>query len=168
MRIYFLLLFLTGILFHAQAQAQTKAAAAPPTTSAKHRHPSDTSLQLKSQAQTIEDTTVYIANDSINPVDIEPEFPGGEPAFYKFLSARLIYPEDAKKKRIQGPTYIEFIVEKNGSLSNFKAVDGKSLSPSIDQAVINVLVTSPRWKPGYKNGAPVRVKKIARVKFSLN
>ena len=127
-----------------------------------------TGIFSHSQAQTITDTIVYIENDTINSLDVKPEFPGGEVAFEKFLSTRLIYPEDAKKKNIQGTTYIEFIVEKDGSLSNFKVVDGKSVCPSIDQAVINVLLKSPRWKPGLKNGQPIRVRRIKKTKFVLN
>jgi TonB family protein len=127
-----------------------------------------TGFLFQSQAQTLVDTIVYIEKDTINPIDVQPEFPGGEMAFTKFIMSRIIYPEDAKNQRIQGTTYITFIIEKDGSLSNFKAVDGKSLYPSCDQAAINAISPSPRWKPGLKNNLPVRVRKIVRIKFNLN
>lgn len=123
-------------------------------------------LLVQSHAQTISDTLVFEETDSMH-IDVQPEFPGGESKFMQFISSQLIYPADAKSKGIQGTSYIEFIVEKDGSLSTFKSVDGKSLSPSIDQAIIHVLLKSPRWQPGLKDGQPIRVRKIKKIKFIL-
>lgn len=121
---------------------------------------------LPLQAQT--DTLVYNLSDTTIHIDVQPEFPGGEAVFNKFLQSRLMYPEDAKKQRIQGMTWIEFVIEKDGALSNIKAVEGKNLGGSCDKEAIRVISSSPKWKPGMKDGLPIRTRKIQRFKFSLD
>ena len=133
MRIYLLLLFLTGCLFYSQAQTP----ADPP----------------------IENDSVYKSPDTF------PEFPGGNAAFSTFISNHLIYPEEARKQLIKGMVIAQYIVEKDGSLSNIEIVKRYSLNASCDQALINALQQSPRWKPGIKDGKPVRVKQFARASF---
>lgn len=126
-----------------------------------------TTLLFNAQAQTETDTLVYYSTDTAH-VTTPPVFPGGDGAFARFVASRLTYPEDAKMKQIQGVVFISFIVEKDGSLSSFKVVEGKSLYPSCDQEVIRVLSTSPKWTPGMKDGVPVRTKIIQRTKFSID
>lgn len=104
---------------------------------------------------------VYEATDSIH-VTTPPQFPGGDKAFGKFLASHLIYPPGAVAG---GTTYIQFIIEKDGSLSNIKVVEGKGLNQPCDEEAIRVLSSSPKWTPGMKNGSPVRTRKIQRVTF---
>lgn len=123
---------------------------------------------FSSHAQINADTLVYEESDTFN-VYVKPEFPNGNEAFSKYMCSRIIYPRDALSKGIKGKTFTEFIIEKDGTLSHIKTVAGKSLSPSCDQAVIDILLKSPRWKPGLgNNGQPIRVKKTIEFKFSLN
>jgi protein TonB len=68
---------------------------------------------------------------------------------------------------LQGTTYIEFIVEKDGSVSSVKVAAGKGLSPSCDQEAIRVISSSPKWTSGMKDGVPVRTKMIQPVRFDL-
>lgn len=122
---------------------------------------------FQSNAQTAVDTTVYEEKDTVH-VHVKPEFPGGTTEFYKFMGPiRIVYdPKDSALYR-SGYIVIEFIVEKNGQLSNIKAVEGKSLTPTCDQIIINKLLKSPRWEPGLQNGIPIRVRKVYATRFKL-
>jgi len=106
------------------------------------------------------DVFVYEATDSIH-VTTPPQFSGGDKAFGKFLASHLIYPPGA----IAGITYIQFIIEKDGSLSNIKPVEGKGLNQPCDEEAIRVLSNSPKWTPGMKNGLPIRTRKIQSATF---
>jgi protein TonB len=83
----------------------------------------------------------------------------------KFLGSRLRYPVRARENKVQGKVYIGFIVEKNGSLSDFKVVRG--IGGGCDEEAIRVLKLSPIWKPGYANGKPVRTSYTLPITFQL-
>lgn len=98
-----------------------------------------------------------------------PKFKGGEDAEVdKYIKARIIYPEDAKNKHIQGTVYVQYTVTATGDVTNVYIMQGKGLSPSIDAEAIRVIKGMPKWTPGKNNGTPVAVKKVARIKFTLN
>ena len=122
-----------------------------------------TGFLFQSQAQTMDDTTVCFVKDTINPIDVQPAYPGGNKAFNKFLLSNLIYPPSGKA----GTTYIQFIIEKDGSLSNIKAVEGKGLNQSSDEEAIRVLSNSPKWTPGMKNDLPVRTRMVRQFTFGV-
>lgn len=75
------------------------------------------------------------------------------------------YPKQAVKAGIQGRVVVEFIVEKDGSVSSVKVV--KSLDESVDAEAVKVIKASPKWKPGIHNGKRVRVKIALPVEFRL-
>lgn len=88
-----------------------------------------------------------------------PEFPGGVSAFYLYLGNNLKYPEEARINKTTGRVVIGFIVEKDGSLSNFKLLKG--IGSGCDEEAIRVLKASPKWQPGFQNG------KLVRTAFTL-
>ncbi|MCV9930479.1 M56 family metallopeptidase [Flavobacterium sp. LS1R49] len=85
----------------------------------------------------------------------QPEFPGGMTEFYKFIGKNFKMSDEASKNKISGKAYLEFYVEKDGSLSDYKIV--KDLGYGIGNEIIRVLKLSPKWKPGTLNNEPVRV-----------
>jgi len=85
-----------------------------------------------------------------------PEFPGGLMEFYKFIGQRFQIPEEVSKNKIQGKIFMEFMVEKDGSLSEFKIT--KDLGAGLGEEAIRILKLSPKWIAGTKDGKPVRVK----------
>lgn len=91
----------------------------------------------------------------VDSIGIQPEFPGGALEFYKFIGKNFKMPAEASKNNIQGKIYIEFMVEKDGSLSEFKIV--KDLGYGIGEEAVRALKLSPTWTPGSENGKPVRV-----------
>ena len=84
-----------------------------------------------------------------------PSFPGGDLARLNFLRYNISYPEEEKKKAIQGVVIVTFTVEKDGSLSNIKI--SKGVSPAIDEEALRVVKLMPRWYPGIQHGKPVNV-----------
>ncbi len=93
---------------------------------------------------------------------------GGDEEVLKYVQNRIIYPEDAKQKNITGTVAVEYTITSTGEVTNVHVVTGKGLCPSIDAEAVRVIKSMPKWTPGKNNGVPVSVKKIARIKFSLN
>lgn len=94
-----------------------------------------------------------------------PEFPGGMKELLKFLQDNLKYPENAMKNNVQGRVIVQFVVEKDGTLTEFKVA--RSVDPDLDAEALRVLQTMPKWKPGMQKGQVVRVKFTVPVSFKL-
>jgi TonB family protein len=98
-------------------------------------------------------------------VEKEPSFPGGIDRFYSYLQYNLVYPADAFKKRIEGKVFVNFVVEKDGALTNITILRG--VSPDIDTEALRVVSSSPKWKPGMQNGRVIRVRYAMGITFKL-
>lgn len=98
--------------------------------------------------------------------EVLPQFKGGVEGFARFLSRNIKYPEDALKAGVQGKVILEFVVEKDGSLSDINVI--KSVAPILDNEAIRVLNNSPKWLPGTRFGLPARVQYSVPVGFALN
>lgn len=98
-------------------------------------------------------------------VEKMPEYPGGIPALSAFLSNNIHYPEEAINKNITGTVLVEFVVEKDGSVSNVKAK--LPLFPACDAEAVRVISMMPKWTPGEVAGKPVRVSYNIPIKFQL-
>lgn len=94
-----------------------------------------------------------------------PEYPGGMKELLKFLQDNLKYPENAMKNNVQGRVIVQFVVEKDGTLTEFKVA--RSVDPDLDAEALRVLQTMPKWKPGMQRGKIVRVKFTVPVSFKL-
>eukprot|EP01037_Dinobryon_pediforme_P017241 gene17241-17431_t len=95
-----------------------------------------------------------------------PEFPGGISAFGEFLGRNIRYPADSRRNGTQGRVLLSFVVERDGSLTDFHVVRG--VDSSIDREAIRVLKMSPNWSPGIQNGKPVRVAYSVPIAFTLD
>lgn len=102
---------------------------------------------------------------SMAMVEQKPSFPGGDAAMYKWLSDNIIYPAAASEEGVQGKVTVQFIVEKDGSISHVQVVRGKH--PALDAEAKRVISKMPRWTPGRNNGQPVRVTYHLPVQFKL-
>ena len=94
-----------------------------------------------------------------------PEFPGGMSGFTRWLTANLQYPELLSKYHIQGQVIVSFVINKDGTTSDFKIE--KSDEPRMDQEVMRVLKLMPRWKPGYQDDQPCRTLFVVPVSFKM-
>jgi protein TonB len=99
-------------------------------------------------------------------VEKMPEFPGGKLEMMKFISTNIIYPEIAVKNGIEGTVVIEFIIEKDGSISNIKII--KDTGGGCGEAGVDVIKLMPNWIPGTQRDQPVRVKMLVPIKFRLS
>ena len=98
-------------------------------------------------------------------VEQQPEFPGGTTALMKFLGDNIRYPVIAQENGIQGRVIMNFVVERDGSISDVQVVRGQD--PSLDREAERVIKTMPKWKPGQQRGKPVRVRFTLPVVFRL-
>lgn len=105
-------------------------------------------------------------NPIFEVVEDMPEFPGGGmPALMEYLSKNIKYPKAAQKNGTQGRVTVQFVVEKDGSISNVKTLRG--VDQELDKEAIRVISTMPKWKPGTQRGEAVRVKFTVPIAFRL-
>ena len=99
-------------------------------------------------------------------VEQMPEFVGGQDAMNKFIQSKIVYPQEALDKKIGGNVYVQFIVEVDGSLSEFEIV--KRLGYGLDSAAYKAAKQMPNWIPGKQGGKTVRVKCVIPVQFVVD
>ena len=99
-------------------------------------------------------------------VEQMPEFPGGQEAMMKYLSESVKYPKEASKDGVQGRVVVQFVVEKDGSISEVEVV--KKVNEHLDAEAVRVVNAMPKWKPGKQKGENVRVKYTLPISFRLS
>lgn len=123
------------------------------------------SLILAANAQepaTVPDTTEAV----FNYVAKMPEFPGGNAALNQYLTTHLTYPSAARAAGAEGTVLVQFVVEKDGSISNVKTV--LPVYPSLDEEAMRIVRGLPKWIPGEdSNGNKVRVYYNIPFRFQL-
>ena len=92
-------------------------------------------------------------------------FPGGPKAYAKYLKKNLKYPNQARRMGIEGKVYVQFIVDKQGNISDVKAVKG--IGAGCDEEAVRVIKNSPAWTPGKQRGRPVKQRMIIPIVFKL-
>lgn len=109
--------------------------------------------------------TVVSDDQTFSVVEQMPEYPGGMRAGLEFMARNLRYPTKAREAGKQGRVIVQFVVRKDGSLSDFKVL--RPVDPWLDAEAIRVISTMPKWKPGMQEGKPVSVKFTLPVAFML-
>ncbi|MDD3332372.1 MAG: TonB family protein [Proteiniphilum sp.] len=99
-------------------------------------------------------------------VENQPEFPGGMGALMKLIGDSIRYPVEAQQKGIQGRVICNFVVMKDGSISDLQIVRG--VDPLLDAEALRVLKLMPDWKPGKQRGQAVNVRFTLPVVFRLS
>ena len=74
------------------------------------------------------------------------------------------YPKEAKKNKIQGRVFVQFIVGTGGYVDIIKTRGPDDLLEKEAQRIISLL---PKFKPGILNGKPVRVPFSMPIIFRL-
>ena len=98
-------------------------------------------------------------------VEEMPEFPGGELALRKFIAQSIKYPVIAQENGIQGKVYVNFVVDKDGSVTAAKIARG--VDQSLDKEALRVVNNLPKWKPGKQRGKSVKVSYTVPINFVL-
>ena len=104
--------------------------------------------------------------DTFVIVEKMPSFVGGNEAFYEFVGKNLKYPAQARRMGIEGKVFVQFVVDKDGSLSEIAVVRG--IGAGCDEEVERIIHKSPLWNPGKQRGVPVRVRMVLPITFRLN
>ena len=99
-------------------------------------------------------------------VERMPEFPGEEQAMCEFFSKNIKYPQAAQDSNIQGKVFVQFVVEKDGSITN--AVILRDIGGGCGEEALRVVKMMPKWKPGEMRGQKVRVQYVLPVPFTFN
>ncbi|MEO6632075.1 MAG: TonB family protein [Mucilaginibacter sp.] len=103
---------------------------------------------------------------TFSQVDGMPEFPGGIEAFSHFLGKNMRYPAVARENGTQGKVIVSFMVEEDGTLTNVRVSRG--IGAGCDEESKRVIELSSPWKPGIKDGQPVRVAYSVPISFTLS
>lgn len=98
-------------------------------------------------------------------VDQMPEFQGGHEELISFLVKSIQYPDEAKKKGTQGKVFVNFVVGKDGSITNAKIL--KAVDPLLDAEALRVINAMPKWIPGKDKGKEVAVQFTLPISFAL-
>lgn len=114
---------------------------------------------VREEEESAEEAQIFMVVESM------PEYPGGEPALYKYLAENIKYPQMAKESGIQGRVFVTFVVERNGSVTDVRVLRG--IGGGCDEEAIRVVNNMPKWTPGKQRGKSVRVQYNLPVKFTL-
>jgi len=125
----------------------------------------DTRIEEVVVANETEEMPEEEADEIFTIVEEQPSPVGGIKAFYDYVARNLKYPPKAARTGVEGRVFVEFIVEKNGSLTDIKVVKG--IGGGCDEEAIRVISDAPRWNPGRQRGNPVRVRMIMPISFRL-
>ncbi len=93
-------------------------------------------------------------------------FKGGVQAFYAYVQKNLKYPSQAQRMGMEGRVFVEFVVGKDGKITDVKVLRG--IGAGCDEEAVRVLKNSPAWNPGKQRGRPVRQRMVLPITFKLN
>jgi TonB family protein len=112
------------------------------------------------EEESIEDDQPFVR------VEQMPSFMGGDlTTFRNWVMQQVRYPQIAQENNITGRVMLQFVIEKDGSLTNIKVI--QTPDSSLSDEAIRVMKTSPKWTPGRQDDKPVRVMYTLPVEFRL-
>jgi len=106
---------------------------------------------------------LYADSRIYTDLDTMPEFPGGSVGLITYIESEVVYPDLARKANINGVVNVDFVIEKDGSVSNVTVND--NLGYGCDEAAAKVILRMPLWEPGYYLGEPARTLLSAPIPF---
>ncbi|MCI1268104.1 MAG: energy transducer TonB [Saprospiraceae bacterium] len=121
-------------------------------------------LSCKKNTEDLKNQSVK-EDETFNFVEQLPEFPGGPAAMTKFINDNMRYPEEAKLHKVAGTVVIQFVVTKEGKISNVTLTRG--IGYGCDEEALRVIQSMPDWKPGKYKNKEVPVNFTLPVKFKL-
>lgn len=125
--------------------------------------------KTKEQKELVESkTTKEIDDDNqiFMVVENMPKYPGGDQELFKYLSNNVKYPVNAQKNGIQGRVLCQFVIDRDGKVTDAKVVRG--VDKDLDLEALRVVTEMPAWEPGRQKGKPVRVKYTLPINFRLD
>ena len=126
----------------------------------------DMGVEIMDYVENVQEEVVEEEAIPFQLVEEKPSFMGGDAnQFSAWVNKRLVYPEIAKEKGVQGRVRLQFTVEKDGSVTKVKVLRG--VDPSLDKEAVRVVSMSPKWKPGKQRDRAVPVTYTFPVYFQL-
>ena len=89
----------------------------------------------------------------------------GMQGFYQHVGKVLKYPAGARRRGVEGKVFIEFVVEKDGSITSLRTIRG--IGSGCDEEAISAVGSSPKWKPAIERGQKVRTRYVVPITFKL-
>ncbi|WP_448699167.1 TonB family protein [Mucilaginibacter sp. AW1-3] len=117
------------------------------------------SAVLKAQTDTV---AAKISKIPVIHVDVLAKFPGGD--FTKYIAANISYKKKSDRD-LRGQVIISLKIDTNGHVSNVNVL--KSVTPQIDQQVVHVIKSSPKWQPAMTKGKPVGVYMVFNIDMGV-
>jgi protein TonB len=90
---------------------------------------------------------------------------GGIQAFYKYVGEKIKYPAQARRMGIEGKVFVEFVINKDGSLSDVRAIKG--IGAGCDEEAVRIIQAAPPWNPGKQRGKAVKQRYTLPIYFKL-
>ncbi len=90
---------------------------------------------------------------------------GGMGAFYKYVGDKMKYPAQARRMGIEGKVFVEFVINRDGSITDVRAIKG--IGAGCDEEAVRVVQSAPAWNPGKQRGKPVRQRYVVPITFKL-
>ncbi len=118
----------------------------------------DSLFDISRDEENIDDNVVYptwMLNE-------QPKFNGDINEYYQ---KNIVYPQDELQNNIEGTVWIDFVIEKDGNITNIEVF--RSVSPGLDNEAKRVIKNMPKWIPGKQMQKPVRVKFRQPIKFKI-
>lgn len=127
----------------------------------------DESPDLFAIRKNVDDINTNSTNGQVifKPIEVQPQFPGGIEKFYEIVKNNIRYPDQMRESSIEGKAFVEFVVEKDGSVTNFKTIRDPGYGS--EEEAQRVMALLPKWTPGIQNGRPVSVKFVMPITFKL-
>jgi beta-lactamase regulating signal transducer with metallopeptidase domain len=122
----------------------------------------DNAKALSSERSSTNKTEVEVIEVDSKDVPTKPEFPGGLKALLKFVAQEIKIPEGYKGN---GKVILSFVVTNAGTLEGIKVIDSPDFVTG--EEAERMMKTSPKWKPGLKDGKPVRVQFYLPIQLDL-
>jgi periplasmic protein TonB len=126
----------------------------------------DMEVDQHTEIEFIESAVEEVAEEEIfTIVEDMPSFPGGEEALFKYLAQNIKYPQIAKEAGITGRVFVNFVIDKEGNVTDVKVLRG--IGGGCDEEAVRVVKNMPKWSAGKQRGKPVKVSYNLPIKFSL-
>ncbi len=120
----------------------------------------DNSKSLSNSEEVVEVREIF------KVVEEQPSYEGGMDAFYKHVINEIRYPLEARNAGVEGTVDVQFVIERDGSLSNIKAMN--SIGAGCDEEAVRVVKAATGFKAGSQRGRTVRVAMVMPISFKLN
>lgn len=115
-------------------------------------------VELPKMAEEDTDQIFVVVEENAEPV-------GGISEFYRYVSTNVHYPALARRLNLEGKVFVEFVVGKDGKISNAVAIKG--IGGGCDEEAVRIIMASPNWNPAKQRGKPVKQRMVLPITFRL-